>query len=448
MGLLKNKVLILVLVAVVLLISAAIPGYKVFSLYSFNTFTKELDSGNKDLFVSFKTEVAVSNKIAENLLKSSDFGAGFSKETNTKYINQAKTDYDKSLKDYKKGIEELESKASDLANFVKLPLWLDSNQKEFAGDFTSSIDQYLEARKADYQFQIKTKPVLNNVFQILDDTIALLSYSNKLANAETEEDSAKVLQESFSEISSLEKYSKTDYKFEGENNLASEFTDSYKAFGVIKGTYGQFYLVFKAMSEGDYSKVDELAQVGSQFEDSLGVLDNPFNELGEKSKPYLVKIKDAYVNYAEALDFFARKNLHSNLLSKEKVLAQNNQNKLVVFTHLVELYYLDNGKYPTDTNFSSLVTTLKNSNRFDNTMKYNESDFSYASPKDSYFEIGHKDEISGQTSKIVVGVKEDTTTTLGASVQAWAIKVKDKKIKLEFVGDLIDSFESWLPPRL
>ena len=286
------------------------------------------------------------------------------------------------------------------------------------------------------------------MFQILDDTIALLSYSNKLANAETEEDSAKVLQESFSEISSLEKYSKTDYKFEGENNLASEFTDSYKAFGVIKGTYGQFYLVFKAMSEGDYSKVDELTQVGLQFKDSLGLLDNPFNELGEKSKPYLVKIKDSYVNYAEALDFFASKNLHSNLLSKEKVLAQNNQNKLVVFTYLVELYYLDNGKYPTDTNFSFLVTTLKNSNRFDNTMKYNESDFTYASPKDSYFEIGHKDEISGQTSKIVVGVKEDTTTTLGASVQAWTIKVKDKEIKLEFVGDLIDSFESWLPPRL
>ena len=448
MGLLKNKVLILIIGAVVLLLIAAIPGYKVFSLYSFNTFTKELDSGNKDLFASFKTEVAVSNKIAENLLKSSDFGAGFSKETNTKYINQAKTDYDKSLKDYKKGIEELESKAGDLANFAKLPLWLDSNQKKFAGDFTLSIDQYLEARKADYQFQIKTKPVLNNVFQILDDTIALLSYSNKLANAETEEDSAKVLQESFSEISSLEKYSKTDYKFEGENNLASEFTDSYKAFGVIKGTYGQFYLVFKAMSEGDYSKVDELTQVGLQFKDSLGLLDNPFNELGEKSKPYLVKIKDSYVNYAEALDFFASKNLHSNLLSKEKVLAQNNQNKLVVFTYLVELYYLDNGKYPTDTNFSFLVTTLKNSNRFDNTMKYNESDFTYASPKDSYFEIGHKDEISGQTSKIVVGVKEDTTTTLGASVQAWTIKVKDKEIKLEFVGDLIDSFESWLPPRL
>ena len=95
MGLLKNKVLILIIGAVVLLLIAVMPGYKVFSLYSFNTFTKELDSGNKDLFASFKTEVAVSNKIAENLLKSSDFGAGFSKEKNTKYINQAKNDYDK-----------------------------------------------------------------------------------------------------------------------------------------------------------------------------------------------------------------------------------------------------------------------------------------------------------------------------------------------------------------
>ncbi len=451
MGLLKSKVLILVLAAVILLIIAAVPGYKVFSLYSFNTFTKELDGGNKDLFASFKTEVAVNNKIAENLLKSSDFGAGFSKEANTKYTNQAKTDYDKALKDYKKGIEELESKVGDLANFAKLPLWLSSDQKKFSTDINSAFEQYLKSRKEDYQFQTKAQPIFNNEIQILNDTFAFIDYSVKsataLASAQTPSDIASAFNDNLSDISSLEKYTKEDYKFEGQDKLASEFPKSYKEFESAKKVYGQSYLLYQAIAKGDLTKIPQLEQMDALFKAWVVSVGGAFVELSEKSKPYKINIKDANISYAKALDFFASKNLRSNLLSKEKVLAQNNQNKLVVFVNLVELYYLDNGKYPTDTTFSSLITTLKSSNHFDDTLKYNESDFTYASPMASYFEIGYKDEISGQTSKIVVGVKVDTTTSLGASVQAWTIKVKDKKINLEFVGDLINSFESLLPLR-
>ena len=452
MGLLKNKVFILVLAAVVILIIAAVPGYKVFSLYSFNTFTKELDSGNKDLFASFKTEVAVVNKINENLLKSADFGANFSKETNTKYTNQAKTDYDKSLKDYKKGIAELESSVNDLANFAKLPLWLSSDQKKFSTDINSAFKRYLKSRQEDYQFQTKSQPIFNNEIQILNDTFAFIDYSVKsataLASAQTTAEIANAFNANLSDINSLEKYSKDDYKFEGQDKLASEFPQSYKEFESAKEVYGQSYLLYQAIAKGDLTKIAQLDQMDALFNAWVVSAGGAFVELNAKSKPYETKIKDAYISYAKVLDFFASKNLHNNLLSKEKVLAQNNQNKLAIFTYLAELYYLDNGKYPTDTTFSSLITTLKSSNHFDDTMKYSESDFTYVSPAASYFEIGHKDEISGQISKIVVGVKPDTTSTLGASVQAWTIEVKDKKIKLEFVGDLIDSFKSLLPLRL
>jgi len=238
MGLLKSKVFILVLAVVLLLIIAAVPGYKVFSLYSFNTFTKELDGGNKVLFAGFKTGVDVKNKITENLLKSSNFGAGFSKETNTKYTNQAKTDYDKSLKDYKKGVEELESNVGDLDNFVKLPLWLSSDQKKFSTDINSAFEQYLKARKEDFQFQAKTQPIFNNEIQILNDTFAFIDYSTKsaiaLASAQTPSDIASAFNDNISDISSLEKYTKEDYKFEGQDKLAAEFPKSYKEFESAK----------------------------------------------------------------------------------------------------------------------------------------------------------------------------------------------------------------------
>lgn len=452
MSLLKSKVFVLVLAAVVLLVVTAVPGYKVFSLYSFNTFTKELDSGNKDLFASFKTEVAVTNKINGNLLKSVDFGVNFSKETNTKYTNQAKTDYDKSLKDYKKGIEELESNVSDLDNFAKLPLWLNSDQKKFSTDINSAFKEYLKSRQEDYQFQTKSQPIVNNEIQILNDTFAFIDYSTKaaiaLASAQTTDQIANAFNNNLSDISSLEKYTKDDYKFEGQDKLASEFPQSYKEFESAKEVYGQSYSLYQAIAKGDLTKIDQLDQMDALFNAWIVIAGGAFVELNAKTKPYDIKIKDAYISYANVLDFFASKNLHSNLLSKEKVLAQNNQNKLAVFAYLAELYFYDNGKYPADTTFSSLISTLKSSNHFDNSLKYNESDFTYVSPAASYFEIGHKDEISGQTSKIVVGVKPDTTSTLGASVQAWTIEVKDKKIKLEFVGDLIDSFESLLPLKL
>jgi hypothetical protein len=449
-GIIKSKAFIIVAIVVVLLI-IAVGGYKLFSLYSFNTFTKELDSGNKDLFASFKTEVEVTNKINGNLLKSAEFGLSFSKETNSKYANQAKTDYDKSLKDYKKGVEELESEASDLDNFAKMPLWLSSDQKKFAKDMNSAIEAYLKSRKEDYQFQVKTQPIFNNEIQILNDTFAFIDYSTKavvaLASAQTTAEIAGAFNANLSDISSLEKYTKSDYKFEGQDTLASEYPMSYKEFDSAKAVYGQTYLLYQAIAKGDLTKIDQLDQADALFNTWIASAGGSLVELSAKSKPYEAKIKDALVGYAKVLDFFAAKDLHSNLLSKEKVLAQNNQNKLVVFAYLVDLYYLDNGKYPTDTNFSSLATTLKSSNHFDDTLQYNESDFTYASPMASYYEIGHKDEISGQTSKVVVGVKETQTSTLGASVKNWTIKVKGKTINLEFVGDLINSFESLLPLR-
>jgi hypothetical protein len=450
MSLLKNKVFIIVAVVVAILI-IAVPGYKAFSLYSFNSLTKELDQGNKDLFASFKTEVEAANKINENLLKSAEFGLNFSKETNSKYTNQAKTDYDKLLKDYKKGLEELESEVSDLDNFTKMPLLLSSDQKKFANDMNSAFEVYLKTRKEDYQFQIKTQPVFNNEIQILNDAFAFVDYSVKAsvasAAAQTPAQIAAAFSANLSDISSLEKYTESDYKFEGQDELASEFPLSYKEFDSAKEVFGATYLLYEAIAKGDLTKIPQLDQMEALFNTWILSAGGSLVELADKSKPYEIKLKDAYISYAKVLDFFAGNDLHSNLLSKEEVLGQNNQNKLIVFAYLVKLYSLDNGKYPTDTDFSSLVTTLKSSNHFDDTLQFNESDFTYTSPIPSYFEIGHKDEVSGQTSKVVVGVKETQTSTLGATAHSMVIKVKDRVIDLEFVSDLINAFESLLPLR-
>ena len=131
MSLLKNKVLIIVLV-VIALAAIAVVGYKAFSLYSFNSFAKELNSENKNLFTSFKTEVATTNKIEENIVKAMDVTANFDKATNTQYLDTAKADYEQSLKDYKKGVDELESKSKDVVAFKDMPLWLATDQKKFA----------------------------------------------------------------------------------------------------------------------------------------------------------------------------------------------------------------------------------------------------------------------------------------------------------------------------
>ncbi|HEX7455981.1 MAG TPA: hypothetical protein VF303_00755 [Candidatus Nanoarchaeia archaeon] len=449
MGILKSKVFILVFVVLILLVVAAVAGYYLFSIYTFNTFTKTLDSENKSLFIAFDQEVATTNKIQQNLIKSVEFETDFDKETNAKYLNAAKSDYEKSLNDYKKGIDELKSDSSDLVKFKDLPLWLTADQKKFTNDLTTSIGQYLEARKADYQFQVKIKPINNSIFQMIEDMLVIVEYpivvEKNLATALTPAQVQQAFSKDFYMVESLEKYTKPDYKFEGHDKLAGEFPKSYKAFGAVKESYGAIYLMYKALANGNYSQFEQATATLSQSDDLESVLGDLDIELAQKNKPHVAKIKDSYVNYAKALDFFAEKKLSSNLLSKEKVLVQNNQNKVIVFAYLVELYYADEYKYPTDTSFHSFIATLKAGNHFDENLKFDESDFTYASDGTHYYEMAYKDDATGKQDMVLVGVKETADKTLGAWVLTPVIKVDNKKFKLEFVNSLTNSINSLLP---
>jgi len=334
----------------------------------------------------------------------------------------------------------LESGSSEVTKVSKMPLWLGSDQKKFVSDIASAVDKYAKARKDDYEFGVKSKPVMSNMFLVLEDTIALYNYYLKIASAQ---------QAPITDISSLEKYSKPNFKFDEEDSLSSEFPGSYKAFSAFKDTFGQTYLIFEALSQGDLSQATKLAQVQSQLGASLTTIDTPLDEMAEKQKPYTEKIKDAYVEYTKTLEFFSEKELHKNQLSKEKVLVQNNQNKLTVLAYLVDLYYSKNKKYPTDSSFTSLSSTLETAGFMDSEVKvlnFNTSDFTYTSNGSTYFELGSKDEVSGQGEKVLVGLKEeDLSQTLGATTQISSVKVSKAKINFKFLNNLINYLESITP---
>ena len=141
MGLLKSKVFILLFVVLAFLVVAAVAGYYIFSIYSFNSFAKEIDSENQSLFAAFDQEVSTNNKIEQNLAKAMTIDTSFDKATNTNYLNTAKTDYEKSLTDYKKGVADLKSKSGEIAKFGQIPLWLTADQKKFAGDIAYYLPQ-------------------------------------------------------------------------------------------------------------------------------------------------------------------------------------------------------------------------------------------------------------------------------------------------------------------
>ncbi|OGY21844.1 MAG: hypothetical protein A2113_00760 [Candidatus Woykebacteria bacterium GWA1_44_8] len=437
MSLLKNKIFILVVV--VLLVLAGVVGYKFFSIYAFNSLSKELEPGNKELFDGFKDEVAGSNRINLNILKASQSlsdPTSFSKDNVDKYLDQAKTEYNNSADTYKKGLDKLDSSVSKLDNLSKIPLWLGSDQKKFVSDVTDSLDAYKAARKADYDFMVKTKPVFDNSLQVIGDTAVLYGHTLTLASAKTEEEAMAALTQNFSQLAPLEKYSKDSYKFEGQDTLAAEYPDSYKAFAAFKTVFGQYYLAIKGLSEGDMSQAAKLTEIGASFVDSISALQNPFMELSAKAKPNTTKIKDAYASYTKALDFYSEKKLYS----KENKLVQNNQNKAVVFAYAIQLYEIDKNKPPASESFSDLLSTLRGSNYLSSDLKYNENDFSYTSDGAMYFEIGYKDEVSNKMEIFVIGVKEAVTTSLGASTQV--VKIKDVEINLNFANTLVNYISS------
>jgi len=437
MGLLKNKIFILVVV--VLLILAGITGFKLLSIYAFNSLSKELETGNKELFAGFKDEIGSSNKISLSIFKVSQSLAdptSFSKEKITEDLNQAKTEYGNSITTYKKGLDDLDSSVSKLDNLAKMPLWLGGDQKKFVADVAASLDAYQAARKTDYDSLVKAKPVFNNSLQVIGDTAVLLGYTLSLQSAKTEQEVMTALTQNFSQLASLEKYTKADYKFEGQAALATEYPDSYKAFAAFKTIFGQYYLAIKGLSQGDMSQAAQLNQIGSEFENSISALQNPFQEISTKAKPNTIKIKDTYASYAKALDFYTEKKLYS----KENKLVQNNQNKAVVLAYAVNIYETDKDKPPADKSFADLFSTLKDGKYLDSSLKYNETDFTYSSDGAMYFEIGYKDEVSNKMETFVIGIKAEATQSLGATTQV--VKINGVEVNLGSANTLINYINS------
>ena len=429
MGLLKNKAFIIISVLVVLLI-VLVAGYKLFSIYSFNSLSKELETGNTELFSGFKDEIASANKIDLSFFEANtSLGTtNFSKEKNDKYLNQTKTEYDNALSTYKKALDNLESNVSKLDSTSKMPLWLSGDQKKFVSDTTTSLKAYKNARRADYGILVEAKPVFSNVLQLISDTGALFDYMLPLQTAKTDQEAIAAFTQNFSKVASLEKYSKDTYKFEGQDALATKYPDSYKAFAAFKIVFGQYYLAIKGLSQGDMSQTAKLEQIGNGFKSSLNSLQNPLGEISSKKKSSKIEIKDTYADYAKALDFYSEKKLYSNLLSKEKRLVQNNQNKAAVLAYGVDLYQIDLDKYPTDKTFSGLAATLKDRNYLVSDLKYNEADFTYTSDGAAYYKLGYKDEVSGKVETFTVGVTKEAQKALGASIKV----VKIKGVELNF----------------
>jgi hypothetical protein len=438
MCLLRNKVFILVLFLVVLL-ALAVVGYKAFSIYSFNSLSKELDTGNNQLFSGFKDEIATSNKISTNLYQASaSLCPTFSKEKNDGYLKQTKIEYNNSLSSYKKGLADLDSNVSRLSSASKMPLWLSGDQKKFVSDITSSLKDYQTARKSNYDLMVEAKPVINNTLQIISDTGSLVDYILPLQNAKTQQQAMVAITQNFSKLAPLEKYSKDSYKFEGQDTLASKYPDSYKAFTAFKTIFGQYYLAIKGVSEGDMTKALQLNQVAKSFENSLNTLQDPFTEVNKTMKPSTIKIKDAYTNYANALDFYAEKKLYFNPISKHKLLVRNNQNKAIVVAYATDIYQIDNEKPPADKSFADVVKTLQASDCLGSDLECTEADFTYKSDGAMYYKIGYKDEFSGTVDTFTIGITKETQNTLGVST----VKINGVDLDLSSVSVLTNYVKS------
>jgi len=411
-------------------------GYKVFSLYAFNQATKELQTANKEPLEGFKKDNETSNQVQANLLKVSDAIAGKSNLTQAEIANiikQVKADYKTALSKAKSSISETEGKIDKLENFNKMPLWLSADQKKFTTDAADSLNAYLQASKDDYTLAVKLEPFIEDTFLVLGDTASLMAYFMTVSSSNPQ-NMTTTLNQAFTLLSPLEKYTKPDFKFAGEATLASRYQNTYKAYATFKTFFGQSYVIAKAASQGDLSQFSSFNQIAASFSSSMSGFENPFSEISADSKQILVKEKDAMGDYIRALDFYGEKKLYSNLLPFQKVTYGNNHNKALYFIFDVELYQLEKQSYPKETSFSDLIATLKGglADPFD----FNKADFTYESNGSTYFELGYKDEISGKMETITVGTKTESQKSLGVTTQGG--------LNLDSVLSVADYFKSLL----
>lgn len=225
----------------------------------------------------------------------------------------------------------------------------------------SFAKELLENQKIYYQNEIKSAED-NNVSEtmflsliiILKDFLIMQDYDQK-----SQKSPETLYSQYFRDIAALEKYTRSDFKYDKEEKIKSFYPYGYESLNKYKDFFGSYYSVVKDFVAGDfesanykYSRIQETAANLSVDFDKLG------REGDDRQEERAKNIIPAVVNKTSLIKEFKENNLGIYPFftkiegwKEDLVLCQ-------LYVYKTGFYYLITSQFPKSTNFEDLVVEL------------------------------------------------------------------------------------------
>lgn len=412
----RKKMLIVAIAVVLLLLSVAgFFGIQYYKIYSLDKLVRQIETFNQQKYALYSNINQAANVYAENWKLIWDLVGD---QGNDKTENNAELAF---LSQEIKGAPvKLRISNAELLNIIKEEsalvsefkgFLLNEREKEFLNKLRESIDKERDAADK-YQEAVSEdmEKVVNGLLTLLTDIKRIKDLSHFFADID---DPFKFdeIKGKFDELYSLQKYTREDFKLEGEDIIKEVFPDDiYQALILRKKFLGSSFQALTASVNRDYQK---LVSAQKEFEKVVSEM-KPFNiDLTELSgaayKEREILVLESKKIYVNAFSLYAEEILPTyKLFSKESSPIGRNRNTALAIKSALSLYAYDHeNKYPITKDFEEVSSLLRKENYLNlEGFRISPSDFTYfssATAQGKWYKLTFREEASDKIEVLLEG---------------------------------------------
>lgn len=249
-------------------------------------------------------------------------------------------------------LEKNRQRYKSLLSYSRLAL---GERGKFIKEFLELQDKYYDDEISVARENSVATQLLINIFNVGKDKILISDYTEKAFGIDNPDYYGL-----FSSVAPLEKYTRSDYKFQDEDKIKEYYPYGYDSLIKNRNYLGSYYSVAKDLAAGDIESANY--KISKVVEDELALnvdFERIFEVYDTRTRNKATRILETLLKKIDLTKDFEEGKLSSypfveplNKWTEDVELCQLYAYKTSLYSNIV-------GKYPEDKNFNELLETLK-----------------------------------------------------------------------------------------
>ena len=366
--------IVLFLLSILILIGI---GYKYFEWQTLKSISSIQVSVDKEELGLAEEESKLGNKAYDSFGKLLEPEA--STEAQLKQFDELNGLVNQSLNNQENYIKTLENNRKKYDELRTRSNFLFGKKGKFTKQIISSQKEYYDTEIEIANEDLVSSTLLKNLLMVWKDRVVMDEY-----DLAATKDIETVYSRNFSDIATLEKYTRSDFKFQESDKIKELYPYGYDSLNKFKDYMASYYSVIKDYIGGDLESAGYKYSRLQETEINLNIdFDKLFDEGNERRKERGKKIISSTTEKVRLIKEFKENNLGSYPLLAPIGYWKEDLILCGVYEYKIGYYNLITNKYPDANNFDNLLVQLSEvspktdsvDNKFDKSIvKYSNSD--------------------------------------------------------------------------